>query len=201
MTDTRPAPVQVGQRAARLVTEATSPAVFSTVLPLLIGAQADGRHGLLTGVVAAVFTGAIPYSFLLWAMRRGMVADRHIRQRAQRATPLLFGLASVILGLVLLVLLDAPPELLGLVGAMIAGLGVTLAITTVWKISVHTGVAAGSGVILAMTFGSVVLLPTVLIVAAIAWARVSLTDHTTAQVVAGAVVGAAVAGLAFGLLT
>lgn len=201
-TTTKPAAATSGGNfVAQAITEVTSPAVFSSVLPMLVSAHAAGTHGLLTGVVAAVFTGVVPYGFLLWSMRRGLVADRHIRQRAQRAIPLLFGMASVVLGLLLLFALDAPQELLALVGAMLAGLGVVLGITTVWKISVHTGVAAGSGVILAMTFGPVVLIPALIAVAAIAWARVALSDHTPAQVIGGIVIGSPVAGLVFGLLT
>ena len=187
-------------RAAQVITDITSPSVSSTVLPVVVGVHAAGAHGLLTGVVAAVFTGAVPYAFLLWSMRRGLVADRHVRRRAQRAMPLLFGMASVVTGLLLLLVLDAPRELLALVGAMLAGLAVVLGITTVWKVSVHTGVAAGTGVVLAMTFGPAVLLPAVAALAVIAWARVALRDHTTAQVVGGSVVGAAVAGLVFALL-
>lgn len=201
-TTTKPvASTPRGTVAAHAITEVTSPAVFSSVLPVLVGTHAAGTHGLLTGIVAAIFTGAVPYAFLLWSIRRGTVADRHIRQRTQRAVPLLFGMASVVLGLLLLLALNAPRELMALVGAMLAGLAVVLAITTVWKISVHTGVAAGSGVILAMTFGPVVLIPTVVAVAAIAWGRVALKHHTPAQVVGGIVIGAPVAGLVFGALT
>lgn len=201
-TTTKPAvSTRTGTLAAQAITEVTSPAVFSSVLPLLVGTHAAGTHGLLTGIVAAVFTGAVPYAFLLWSIRRGTVADRHIRQRTQRAVPLLFGIASVVLGLLLLLALQAPQELLALVGAMLAGLAVVLGITTMWKISVHTGVAAGSGVILAMTYGPVVVLPTLIAIAAIAWARVALTHHTPAQVIGGIVIGAPVAGLVFGLLT
>lgn len=189
------------RRVAQVITEVTSPSVFSTVLPVVVGTHAASTRGLLTGVIAAVFTGAVPYAFLLWSMRRGLVADRHIRQRAQRAVPLLFGMASVALGLLLLVVLDAPRELLALVAAMLAGLVVVLGISTVWKVSVHTGVAAGTGVILALTFGPAVLLPTIAAVAVIAWARVALSDHTTAQVIGGSVIGAAVAGAVFSLLT
>lgn len=200
MTTTNVAALR-GQRAAQVITEVTSPSVFSTVLPVVVGTHAAGTHGLLTGVIAAVFTGAVPYAFLLWSMRRGLVADRHIRQRTQRALPLMFGMASVVLGLLLLAWLDAPRELLALVGAMLAGLAVVLGITTVWKVSVHTGVAAGTGVILAMTFGTAALPPTVAAVVVIAWARVALSDHTVAQVIGGSVIGAAVAGVVFQLLT
>ncbi|MFC5382125.1 phosphatidic acid phosphatase [Aquipuribacter nitratireducens] len=193
-------PVNRRQRAARLLTEVFSPAHLAIVLPPVVGAQAGGLIAFAYGCLAALFTGVIPYAFLLWAVRGGRIGDRHVRQRRQRFLPLGFGVVSVIVGLTLLVLLeDAPRDLLALVLAMLAGLVVTVAITAVWQISIHTGVAAGTVVILMLTFGwgSVLAWP---LVVATGWARAVLNDHTVAQVVAGAAVGAAVAGFAFSTL-
>jgi membrane-associated phospholipid phosphatase len=86
-----------------------------------------------------------------------------------------------------------------LVGAGGVGLAVALAITLVWKISIHTAVAAGAVVVLALVFGPALLVLAPL-VALSGWARVEVGDHTPAQVLAGAAVGAAVAGAAFPLL-
>jgi hypothetical protein len=198
VVDTEPATRR--QRAARLLTEVFSPAHLAIVLPPVVGARADGLSGFAYGCLAALFTGVIPYAFLLWAVRGGRVSDRHVRQRTQRFLPLGFGVVSVIVGLALLVLVaDAPRDLLALVIAMLTGLLVTVAITAVWQISIHTGVAAGTAVILTLTYGpeSALAWP---IVVATGWARLVLRDHTIMQVVTGAVVGAATAGLIFSAL-
>jgi membrane-associated phospholipid phosphatase len=60
-------------------------------------------------------------------------------------------------------------------------------------------VAAASAVVLVLVFGPA-LLATALVVAAVGWSRVRLRDHTVAQVLAGAAIGAVIAGVVFGLL-
>lgn len=184
-------------RVARVLTEVFSPAHLAIVLPPVVGASGDGLSGFAYGCLAALFTGVFPYAFLLWAVRQGRIGDRHVKQRTQRFLPLGFGVLSVLVGLGLLVLLDgAPRELLALVLAMLTGLVVTVAITAVWQISIHTGVAAGTVVILILSFGWGSAFAWTLVLAT-GWARVVLRDHTVAQVAAGAVVGAVVAGLVF----
>jgi membrane-associated phospholipid phosphatase len=66
----------------------------------------------------------------------------------------------------------------------------------VWKISIHCAVASGSLTLLAFTYGPLVL-PGLGLVALLGWSRVAVKDHTTAQVVGGAVLGAAAAALAY----
>ena len=74
-----------------------------------------------------------------------------------------------------------------------------MAITLVWKISVHAAVAAGAVVVLVLAVGPALLVLAPL-VALSAWARVQLEDHTPAQVAGGAAVGATVAGVVFSVL-
>jgi hypothetical protein len=66
----------------------------------------------------------------------------------------------------------------------------------VWKISIHCSVASGSVVILALTYGPLVLCGYAL-VALLGWSRVALQDHTIAQAAGGTVLGAAAAALAY----
>jgi membrane-associated phospholipid phosphatase len=201
-TDTgTPARPDLGSRTARVLTEVFAPAVLAATMPLLVAVHADRNRlaGLGWGLLAALFSAAIPYTIILWGVRRGRLSDRHIGVREQRTRPLGFGLASVLVGLALLVALRAPRDLVALVVAMFAGLLVATAINHFWKLSVHAGVASGSAVVLVMVFGPA-LLATGLVVAAVGWSRVRLRDHTASQVVAGTVVGAIVAGVSFGLL-
>ena len=59
--------------------------------------------------------------------------------------------------------------------------------------------ASGSVAILALTYGPLVL-PAYLLVALLGWSRVAVKDHTVAQVVVGAVLGAGAAVLAYAAL-
>jgi membrane-associated phospholipid phosphatase len=78
-------------------------------------------------------------------------------------------------------------------------LAVSLLVTLVWKVSIHTAVVAGSEAILVLVFGPwlFALTPVVLLVA---WARLQLGQHTVAQVTAGIALGAVVATSVFSVL-
>lgn len=156
--------------------------------------------GLGWGVVAAAFCGAFPHAFILYGVRRGRWADRHIRSRRQRLLPLLVSLTSVGAGLAALKVLEAPSQLFALVIAMLAGLAALLSLTTVWKASLHAAVAGGSVVILIFVFGgwSAAAAP---LLALVCWSRVATGDHSTAQVLVGALLGGLAAGLIFPLVS
>jgi membrane-associated phospholipid phosphatase len=151
-----------------------------------------GPAGLGWGLLAATFCGLIPYGIVVARVRRQRLTDRHLRTLQQRPAPLLAGIASVVAGVAVLVALDAPRQLIALVTAMLTGLAATLLVTLWWKLSVHTAAASGTVAVLTLTFGPAftLALPAVVLVA---WSRVRLGDHTPAQTVAGAALGALVA--------
>ena len=84
---------------------------------------------------AVLFAAGLPYAALLVGVRRGRFEDRHVRERAQRPALLAFTLASVAMGLVALRLLQAPRGLVAFMAALVAGMAITLLVSTVWKIS------------------------------------------------------------------
>jgi membrane-associated phospholipid phosphatase len=89
--------------------------------------------------------------------------------------------------------------LVALLGAMAAGLAASLLVNLFWKLSLHTAVMAGAVAILGVMFGPplLVLAP---LVGLVGWSRVEVGDHSSAQVAAGAGLGAAVAAVVFVLL-
>lgn len=189
------------QRVARVLTELFAPAVLAAVMPLIIAIHASASlvPGLRWGVMAAVFSSAIPYGVIWWGVRRGQLTDHHIGVREQRRTPLALGLSSVLFGLLVLVLAGAPRQLVAMVVVMFAGLLMIAAVNQVWKLSAHTAVGAGAVSVLVMVFG-VALLPAALVVVAVGWSRVYLRDHTPAQVTVGGIAGVVVAVPIYALL-
>jgi membrane-associated phospholipid phosphatase len=186
---------RVQNRLARIVTEVFAPAVLVAALLLLVGWQAGGSGWW--GVAAAVFAAGIPMAYVVRGVRRGRLGDdHHIPDRRLRRGPLLFGALSSLAGTALLYVLGAPRELVALLFAGLAGLVVFAAVTIFWKMSFHTGVAAGTVAVLIAVYGPWAWL-TVPIVALVGWSRLRLSAHTTAQVIAGALVGAAIAGMLF----
>ncbi|MGD0065159.1 MAG: hypothetical protein ABSB76_17130 [Streptosporangiaceae bacterium] len=160
-----------------------------------VGAHVDGLPGVGWGLLAALFTAVLPTMFISYGIRRGRWEDRNVGARGPRLIVLGFITASIAAGLILLVVLDAPRLLIGYLAFMLASVAVLAGITTVWKISIHCSVASGSVALLALTYGPLAL-PGFALVVLLGWSRVSVKDHTIAQVVGGAVLGAAAAALA-----
>lgn len=197
MTDSvqRPLPADT---AANALTGVFAPAHIVTALLLVVGwfSHPSPGRGLAWGLLAALLVGVAPYAWILYSVSRGRFTSRHIPDRAQRLLPLAVAAGWAAAGVALLGLLGAPRQLVALVIAMLAGLAVTTIITTRWKISLHAAVSAGAATILTIAFGPA-LLTTAFVVVGIGWSRVQRGDHTVAQVVVGALVGAAVAAGTF----
>jgi hypothetical protein len=185
-------------RVARWITELFAPAVLATVMPIVVAVHASPTLWAAVGwsLTTTAFTAAVPFSIIWIGVRRGRLTDHHIGVREQRRTPLLVALASVIAGLFVLVLADAPRQLIAMVVVMLAVLAAIAVVNRIWKLSAHSAVSAGSVIVLTILYGPAAL-AFILLVAAIAWSRVRLADHTIAQVVAGVIVGATVAAPVF----
>jgi membrane-associated phospholipid phosphatase len=181
---------------ARRCTDLLEPANWLIVTVVAVGWHADGRAGLLWGLLAALFAGVLPAVLISYGVRRGLWSDRTVGARRPRLIVLGFITASVAAGLVVLFVAGAPRLLTGYLAFMLGSVAVLALITVVWKISIHCAVASGSVAILALSFGPLVLFCSVL-VALLCWSRVVLGDHTVGQVIAGAVLGAAAAVLAY----
>ncbi|MEJ5913768.1 hypothetical protein [Pseudokineococcus sp. 1T1Z-3] len=200
MTIDAHAPTRGTARAglAQRLTDLLAPTHLLVAVQLLVGVVAGetSTSGLAWGALAALFTAVLPYAFVLRGVRRGRYGDRHVKDRKQRLVPLAFAGASVATGVAVLALAGAPGQLLALNLATLLGLVLILATTLVWKISVHSGVAAGVASVASMVLPPVAVVG-VLLVAAVGWSRVELRDHTRAQALGGAVLGAAVAATLF----
>jgi membrane-associated phospholipid phosphatase len=185
--------------AAEWVSYLLEPKNWIIATTLAVGWHADGAAGLAWGAVAALFAGVLPTVFINRGVQHGQWDDRYVGAKRPRLIVLAFILASVAAGLALLVGFGAPGELTGYFGCMLASVAALAAITSVWKISIHCAVAAGSVTILALLLGPW-LIPAYLLVALTAWSRVVLKDHTAAQVIAGSVLGAVAAVVTYALI-
>jgi len=185
-------------RAARIASEIFAPAILVAALLLTVGWQAGETPGVSRwwGLPGALFAAGIPLAYVLRGVRRGKLTNHHIPEREHRLIPLLFGIASVAAGLTALSFLGAPRDILALMAAGGAGLLIFTAVTHWWKMSIHAGVAAGTAATLIAVYGVVALVSVPFVVVA-CWARVRLSAHTLAQVVAGALVGATIAATVF----
>ncbi|RRO20705.1 hypothetical protein EIL87_02265 [Saccharopolyspora rhizosphaerae] len=187
-------------RLARVITEVLAPWVIVTVLPLVVAWRATRAVGpaLGWGLLVALTSSLLPMAVIVWGARAGRWDGHHVRDREGRLVPFLALIASSTVGLALLVAWEAPRMVVALDITMVVALVVTAAITVWWKVSMHAAVAAGAAVVLIVAHGPAWWLSSP-VVAAISWSRVRLGDHTTAQVVGGILVGAAIAAGLFTL--
>jgi uncharacterized membrane protein (DUF4010 family) len=195
--------VMMADSLARRVTDLLAPQVLVIAMPPAVGLIAQGWPGAAWGLLASALCGGVPATVIAVGVRSGRLDSHHIVDRARRTGPLLAAVAAVLLALLVLATLGAPRLLVATVTAMLAALAVTIPVTLRWKISFHAAVSAGTVVVLAQVLPA---LPTLAagaaVVALVCWARVRLAHHTSAQVGAGALVGALVTWVtlaAFGL--
>ena len=148
------------------------------------------QQGLLWMVIVILFASVLPMLFILLLFRRGQLSDFRLTVREQRAKPLIFSLVSALVGIGILYFLDVPREIVWLcIACVINGVVLTL-ITQVWKISFHSGVAAGCMTGLAtLISGQFVCL--FILLPFIAWARVHRKRHTYLQTIIAAPIAVA----------
>ncbi|SBT39312.1 phosphatase PAP2 family protein [Micromonospora auratinigra] len=192
----------VSTRLARLFTEVLAPGVLVTVMPLVgvVAVSRSTRDYLLWGGTVLLFCAVIPIGVLVHGVRRGTLSDRHIGDRTQRARPLLTGLVSVAVGLGLLAVLRAPATLFAMILVIFVVGGACTLVNHWWKLSIHAACAASSVTVLALFLGPALHLGWIL-VAAVAWSRVELRDHTWPQVIAGTALAVPLSAATFLLLS
>ncbi|MEO3809032.1 hypothetical protein ABGB17_08525 [Sphaerisporangium sp. B11E5] len=189
-----------GYRAARWVTDVFAPQVLVIGMPPVVGLLSDGWPGAAWGLIASALCGGVPALVIAAGVRSGRLDSHHIVDRSLRTRPLLVAVAAVIAALALLAALGAPALLMATVGAMLAGLAVTVPVTLWWKISFHAAVTAGTVVVFSHVLPPAPTLAVgAVITAVVCWSRTRVTHHTWPQVMAGVVAGAAPAWLVLSL--
>ncbi|UZF48281.1 phosphatase PAP2 family protein [Rhodococcus rhodochrous] len=196
-TDVR-APRSTVDRVARALTEIGAPWVINIVTSVILGAAIGAPEW---GAFVAVCAGVVPMGVILIGMRRSRIGDHHVTKINERHLLIAVLLLVTIGGLVTLVVTDAPQQMAGFMAAGLIALAVAAIITSIfrWKVSFHTGVAAGVSVVLAIALSLWWLLGWAFTVL-IGWSRVHLGDHTRGQVIVGALLGAIAAGLSYAMI-
>jgi hypothetical protein len=180
------------QTVAKLVTELTAPVVSVSIATLILSLKTETAllNAITVWIIAAGFSAWLPMSYVFYGLRSGRITDHHVSKRSERVVPAIIAIISSCVGYWLLHLLAASPLVLRLYLTGIVLLITVAAITLRWKISAHVTVFCGAVTATATAINGRIL---VLLIAAplIAWARVSLGDHTLLQVGVGALVGIA----------
>jgi hypothetical protein len=196
---TETVPSGARQSLARVATEVLAPWVWVLGLPLLVAWQVTGHHlgeTVLWGLIVGITGSLIPMAVIVRGAKQGKWDGHHVTNRAGRLVPFAACIGSLALGFVVLLVGNAPHQMIALAAAELVCLVVALAITFAlkFKISMHAIVAAGATVMLMKVYNPW-LAALFLAVAWVCWSRVELRDHTTAQVTTGAVTGVVLGGV------
>lgn len=166
------------------------PLVWAALVSVIAFREADSKEQALIWASAyALFVCLLPGLYILWLVRRGSVTDVHLRKRQERPKVLLMSAACAGVAWGVLRWLDAPPGIPLVAVMTLAMLAITMFISLVWQISLHTTSISAAIIAIGAFFGIVpalVVLPLALLVAA---ARLNLKRHTPAEIVAGTLVG------------
>ncbi len=177
--------------AARLLSTAVGPAAAASVLLLESGVVYGAPWA---GLLALLFAAALPAGGLIALSRMGVIQDRHVSVQRER-----FGVfGGIVLSLAtciaLLALLRAPVEVIAILLAAIAGLGLAALLNIFLKLSIHLAVATFVVGMQVAFFGEPGWI-TAVILPALAWSRVRLKAHTWPQVIVGSLAGVLILGL------
>ncbi len=153
--------------------------------------------------IGLVFFFLVPLAYVALMVRRGKAATLEIRSRSARTRPFLFGIASYAAGVLFLwmTLQTARPLMLAIAAIYPINTALVALINLRWKISVHVASIAGflAGLIFVarMPWGAptlcvltmVSVVPWLLLIPLLMWARVRSGAHTLGEVAAGSVFG------------
>lgn len=177
-------------RIARHVSNILAPATISLPFILLV-AFYQAQNPLLALIYACItlfFLSVGPLLYIIMGVRLGKLSDIDVSRRSQRAGPFIFGIASVMVGWLVLTLTNGPRNLQTVMIITVFSGIVMMVITFWWKISMHASSLGGVATMLTVLYGAV-MLPLFVLLVLVSWSRVVLRRHTVTQVIAGSFAG------------
>ncbi|MBI2868497.1 MAG: phosphatidic acid phosphatase [Chloroflexi bacterium] len=185
-------------RLARLTSNVFNPFLLSFLVIFLVSFHTAPGFG--EAVKWSLISGGLSIlpvlTIVICLVKGGHLEGIFINARSQRHQIYLLAAACLGLSLVLLRFLGAPDLLVAAFLSGLVSVVVFMVINFKWKISVHTGFISGSVTVLILIYGAAGLL-TALLIPLTGWSRIALKRHSTAQVVTGGFVAAAIAFAVF----
>lgn len=178
--------------AARILSDVLAPANTVFLICLLSGlASSDStRIGLAWGTMLGAFCALIPMATIHLGVRLDRLTDRHVTRRGQRRPVFLMCAGSVMCGVLVTLLLDAPNLLIWILVTMVGGLVTAGGVTLLGpKVSMHAFCLTSLNMLLAMLFSPWWLTALLVAVPLVAFARLRIKHHTPLEVTLGVGLG------------
>ncbi|HKJ27847.1 MAG TPA: hypothetical protein VJ965_09435 [Anaerolineales bacterium] len=175
-------------RVARWVSNILNPPLVAAFGIFLMAAVLGTPEAWFWAVVFVFLAVSIPTSYVVWLLKKGRIENFHIPNRENRHGPYKVIILSNLLGVVLMVIFDAPFLLLafGVIGMMQSFL--LYMVNRYWKISGHTTAITGLSVFMVASLGWG-MSPVLVMVPLVAWARIRTRSHSFWQTIAGILTG------------
>jgi uncharacterized membrane protein len=140
---------------------------------------------ILLLTISFLFGAILPLATIIYMAKKGIIPDINASDRQTRMKPFIAALISYLIGVITLMLVGAPQILITLMVCYFVNSLVMMAITRVWKISLHASGIAGPATFLVHELG-LTMLPFFMLLIPTVWARIKLGEHDLNQVMAGA---------------
>jgi hypothetical protein len=145
-------------RLARTISILLSPPLLSLASLAMIAATLNTTEGWRWAGLEMGLSVIVPSLFVGWLVCTGRVADFDLQVRAQRTGPYIVTLLCLSCGWLVARAAGAPDVLSLFTGAVFVQMALLMAITLVWKISLHSAAIAGLVTLVWIFHGSVALL-------------------------------------------
>jgi hypothetical protein len=156
-----------------------------TFIPLIL--KYGNGDTLRLFAVTSLFGCFLPLGTVVAMLKTGVISDFYATKRLERFIPFLATITSYVMGVVALVMVNAPTPITALMACYIVNGLVLLVITFKWKISIHTSGITSPVTALVYLLGTR-MLPLFMLFLPVAWARLELKAHDKKQITAGAVI-------------
>ncbi len=187
-------------RLATLLSAVFSPYLVTIATTVAVVASLHDVDAWLFGAPMLVCSSLVPLGYTGWLLARGQVTDLHVAVREHRGRIFAVSTLATALCTAWLWWAEAPPVLFAM-GCSYVVNGVAFGLANQRsKLSMHTGVLAGCGVLLGRVFGNAVAMACWSAVLGVGWARQRRGKHTAWQAVAGALLGSVLTALVLALL-
>ncbi|MGB9978191.1 PAP2 family protein [Methanobacterium sp.] len=173
---------------ARSISRLVQPIIITIPVFIILNYFITGGNNFLIFILLCLlFATFLPFTaVLMWIKNKNL--DFDITNKDERTFPLLFGVVSYLIGVIMLFIAGAPAAVTVLMFCYFSNALLTIFITRFWKISLHSMGVAGPTAAMIYVFGT----PGILFVfplLMVMWSRIYLNKHTLAQVVVGAISG------------
>ncbi|MFC1802492.1 hypothetical protein ACFL0D_00835, partial [Thermoproteota archaeon] len=158
---------------------------MATFIPLMLKYGNGDTWNLF--YITSFFGCILPMIGVVALVKTGIISDFYATERNERFIPFLTTIFSYLLGVITLIMVNAPAPITALMACYIIN-GIILALITIkWKISIHASGVTSPVTALVYLLGTR-LLPLFLLLLPVIWARLELKAHSKMQLTMGALI-------------